>query len=150
MLETELYTIVGDVTLPAEGFHSRLSGLLNREGVQFIPLVDATISSRDGEHSVKRPFIAAASADATPSSSATGTQLVKPDRPVAVIPCAASARRRAAPRLAYVRAAVARTRAVSASDHRSPSPKGSSGCMSSTIQASCSSSPSSCPADQPA
>ena len=51
VLETERYTIVGNVTLPAEGFHSRLSDLLNREGVQFIPLVDATISGRDGETS---------------------------------------------------------------------------------------------------
>ena len=60
VLETERYTIVGNVTLPAEGFHSRLSDLLNREGVQFIPLVDAEISGRDGEPPVKRPFIAVA------------------------------------------------------------------------------------------
>ena len=60
VLETERYTIVGDVTLPAEGFHSRLSDLLNREGVQFIPLINATITGRDGESSVERPFIAVA------------------------------------------------------------------------------------------
>jgi hypothetical protein len=60
VLETERYTIVGDVTLPAEGFHSRLSDLLNREGVQFIPLIDATISGRNGEPPVQRPFIAVA------------------------------------------------------------------------------------------
>ena len=60
VLETEQYTIVGDVTLPAEGFHSRLSDLLNREGVQFIPLIDATISGRSGETPVQRPFIAVA------------------------------------------------------------------------------------------
>jgi hypothetical protein len=60
VLETERYTIVGDVTLPAEGFHSRLSDLLNREGVEFIPLVDATLSGRNGEPPVKRPFIAVA------------------------------------------------------------------------------------------
>ena len=60
VLETELYTIVGDVTLPAEGFHSRLSDLLNREGVEFIPLVDATVSGRDGEPPVQRAFIAVA------------------------------------------------------------------------------------------
>jgi hypothetical protein len=60
VLETDRYTIVGDVTLPAEGFHSRLSDLLNREGVEFIPLVDATISGRNGEPSVQRPFIAVA------------------------------------------------------------------------------------------
>jgi hypothetical protein len=60
VLETERYTIVGDVTLPAEGFRSRLSDLLNREGMQFIALVDATISGRDGEAPVQRPFIAVA------------------------------------------------------------------------------------------
>jgi hypothetical protein len=60
VLETERYTIVGDVTLPAEGFHSRLSDLLNREGVQFIPLIDATITGRGGEAPIKRPFIAVA------------------------------------------------------------------------------------------
>jgi hypothetical protein len=60
VLETGLHVIVGDVTLPAEGFHSRLSDLLNREGVQFIPLIDATITGRDGEPPVQRPFIAVA------------------------------------------------------------------------------------------
>ena len=60
VLETDRYTIVGDVTLPAEGFHSRLSDLLNREGVEFIPLVDATVTGRDGEPSVQRPFIGVA------------------------------------------------------------------------------------------
>jgi len=60
VLETERYRIVGDVTLPAEGFHSRLSDLLNREGVAFIPLIDATISGRNGERPEQRPFIAVA------------------------------------------------------------------------------------------
>ena len=60
MLETERYRIVGDVTLPAEGFHSRLSDLLNREGVEFIPLVNAVVSGRGGEPPVERAFIAVA------------------------------------------------------------------------------------------
>jgi hypothetical protein len=60
VLETELHVIVGDVTLPAEGFHSRLSDLLNREGVQFIPLLDATITGRHGEPPIQRAFIAVA------------------------------------------------------------------------------------------
>jgi hypothetical protein len=60
VLETDRYTIVGNVTLPAEGFHSRLSDLLNREGIQFIPVVDATITGRSGEPAVQRPFIAVA------------------------------------------------------------------------------------------
>jgi hypothetical protein len=60
VLETEHYSIVGDVTLPTEGFHGRLSDLLNREGIEFIPLVNATITSRDGGQPVERPFIAVA------------------------------------------------------------------------------------------
>jgi hypothetical protein len=60
VLETERYRIVGEVTLPAEGYHGRLSDLLNREGVEFIPLVNASISSRDGELPDQLPFIAVA------------------------------------------------------------------------------------------
>jgi hypothetical protein len=60
LLETERYTVVGDVTLPAEGYHSRLSDLLNREGMEFIPVLDATITSRNGARPVQRPFIAVA------------------------------------------------------------------------------------------
>jgi Family of unknown function (DUF6812) len=60
VLETERHRIVGEVTLPAEGYHRRLSDLLNREGVQFIPLVNATVSGRNGEQPEQRPFIAVA------------------------------------------------------------------------------------------
>lgn len=60
VLETERYTIIGQVTLPAEGFHSRLSDLLNREGIQFIPLVDATINARNDGPPIRRDFIAVA------------------------------------------------------------------------------------------
>ena len=60
VLETERYRIVGDVTLPVEGFHSRLPDLLNREGVNFIQLTNARISSLDGEGTEERPFIAVA------------------------------------------------------------------------------------------
>jgi hypothetical protein len=60
VVETERYRIVGDITLPAEGFHSRLSDLLNREGVRFIALVNATMTGRDGEPPQERPFVAVA------------------------------------------------------------------------------------------
>jgi hypothetical protein len=60
VVETERYRIVGDVTLPAEGFHNRLSDLLNREGVEFIPLVNATVSGRNGERPEQLRFIAVA------------------------------------------------------------------------------------------
>jgi hypothetical protein len=60
VVETERYRIVGDITLPAEGFHSRLSDLLNREGVRFIALVNATITGRNGEPPQEQPFVAVA------------------------------------------------------------------------------------------
>jgi Family of unknown function (DUF6812) len=60
VLETEHYRITGDVTLPAEGYHSRLSDLLNREGVNFIALSNAIVSGRDGEIPQPRDFIAVA------------------------------------------------------------------------------------------
>jgi hypothetical protein len=60
VLETDRYRIIGDVILPAEGFHSRLSDLLNRESVNFIPLTNARVSSLDGGGIEERPFIAVA------------------------------------------------------------------------------------------
>jgi hypothetical protein len=60
VLETDRYRIIGDVTLPTEGFHSRLSDLLNREGVEFIAVANARIVTLDGEESEKRPFVAVA------------------------------------------------------------------------------------------
>ena len=58
VVETDLHRIVGDVTLPAEGYHRRLSDMLNRDGVRFISLIDATITARNGEHPERLPFIA--------------------------------------------------------------------------------------------
>lgn len=60
MIETELHRIVGDVTLPAEGYHRRLSDMLNRDSLRFISLNDATITSRNGEQPTQRPYIAVA------------------------------------------------------------------------------------------
>lgn len=60
VLETERHRIVGDVTLPAEGYRSRLSDLLNREGLSFIPLVNAKISDLNGGDPEDRKFVAVA------------------------------------------------------------------------------------------
>jgi hypothetical protein len=43
--ETDRQRIVGDVTLPPEGYQSRFSDSLNRVGITFIPLVNAEVSS---------------------------------------------------------------------------------------------------------
>ena len=60
MLETARYRITGEVTLPAEGSRSRLSDLLNREGLNFIPVSNAEIVSRENDHRERIQFIAVA------------------------------------------------------------------------------------------
>lgn len=55
--ETDRQRIVGDVTLPPEGYQSRFSDSLNRPDVTFIPLVNAEISSLMGGDVEKRPFM---------------------------------------------------------------------------------------------
>jgi len=61
VLETERHRIVGDLTLPRDGYRSRLSDYLNQGDVAFIPLADAEIAPIDepGE-AVERKFIAVA------------------------------------------------------------------------------------------
>jgi len=61
VLETPSHRIVGNLTLPREGYRSRLSDFLNRGDVNFIPLTDANISERfNGHQTVHRDFIAVA------------------------------------------------------------------------------------------
>jgi hypothetical protein len=60
VLETARHRIVGDLTLPTEGFRTRLSDVLNRQDSGFIPLVDAELSPVDGGKPESRPFVAVA------------------------------------------------------------------------------------------
>ncbi|MEK6278386.1 MAG: hypothetical protein AABM29_10285 [Actinomycetota bacterium] len=60
VLETPRYRIVGELTLPSEGYRSRLSDLLNRQDVGFIPLVNAEMSPIGGGDPVTRSFVAVA------------------------------------------------------------------------------------------
>jgi hypothetical protein len=55
--ETDRQRIVGDVTLPPEGYHSRFSDSLNRVDVTFIPLVNAEVSSLMGGDVEVLPFM---------------------------------------------------------------------------------------------
>lgn len=48
VLETSRHRIVGDLTLPREGYRSRLSDFLNRGDLDFIPLANAEIGPIDG------------------------------------------------------------------------------------------------------
>jgi hypothetical protein len=62
VFETNRHWIVGDLTLPKEGYRSRLSDFLNRGDLDFIPLVNVEISSVDaqGHEPEKKPFMAIA------------------------------------------------------------------------------------------
>jgi hypothetical protein len=55
--ETDRHRIIGDVTLPPEGYQSRFSDSLNRPDVTFIPVVNAEVSSIMGGDVVHYPFI---------------------------------------------------------------------------------------------
>jgi hypothetical protein len=60
VLETARHRITGEVTLPAEGSRSRLSDLLNREGLSFIPVSNAEVISHENDHRERIQFIAVA------------------------------------------------------------------------------------------
>jgi hypothetical protein len=60
VLETPRQRIEGTVMLPAEGFRTRLSDMLNSEGVRFIALVDAEITDHATGERIQRNFVAVA------------------------------------------------------------------------------------------
>ena len=57
VFETDRHLVVGDVTLPPEGYRSRFSDAVNREDVAFIPLVDVEISPLGGGKTKRRDFL---------------------------------------------------------------------------------------------
>ena len=48
MLETDRYRITGALTLPAEGYRSRLSDYVNQRDREFLTISEATIEPLDG------------------------------------------------------------------------------------------------------
>ncbi len=60
VIETTRFRIVGDVTLPTEGFRTRLSDVLNRQDTGFISLVNVELSPIGGEDTESQPFVAVA------------------------------------------------------------------------------------------
>ena len=58
VIETDRYRVEAVVTMPSEGYRSRLSDLLNKQDVAFIPIVNAEISPLSGGETEKRSFIA--------------------------------------------------------------------------------------------
>lgn len=60
VMETTRFRIVGDVTLPTEGFRTRLSDVLNRQDTGFIPVVNVELSPIGGGDTESQPFVAVA------------------------------------------------------------------------------------------
>ena len=90
VLETPSHRIVGDLTLPKEGYRSRLSDFLNRGDVNFIPLVNAEIEARNGNGNGQRQrrdhARASSPSPATTSSSPTRWTPPDPRRAAAGLP----------------------------------------------------------------
>jgi hypothetical protein len=55
--ETDRHLIVGNVTLPPEGYQSRFSDSLNRPDIGFIPVVAGEISLIAGGEVMRHPFV---------------------------------------------------------------------------------------------
>lgn len=62
VFETDRQLIVGDVTLPQEGYQSRLSDSLNRPDLDFVPLTDVEITALDTGKVSERPLVVVAKA----------------------------------------------------------------------------------------
>lgn len=56
-METDRQRVVGDITLPPEGYQSRFSDALNRVDITFIPLVNVEVSSLMGGDVERLPFM---------------------------------------------------------------------------------------------
>ena len=66
ILETDRYRIAGKLTLPREGYRSRLSDFVNQRDREFFAVSDATISALDDTDSSRQAgFIMVARAHVT-------------------------------------------------------------------------------------
>jgi hypothetical protein len=57
LFETDRHLIAGDMTLPPEGYQSRLSDAMNRPDISFIRIVDVEITPIGGGPTTKRAFV---------------------------------------------------------------------------------------------
>jgi len=57
VVETDRYRVTGSMTLPADGFRSRLSDHVNREDLTFFTIVDAELTPLDGGASHTTPVL---------------------------------------------------------------------------------------------
>ncbi len=49
VIETDRYRIEGELTLPSEGYRSRLSDYLNQRDREFLPVQNASVAELGGE-----------------------------------------------------------------------------------------------------
>jgi hypothetical protein len=57
VFETDRQIVIGDVTLPPEGYQSRFSDVLNRRDFDFLPLIDVEITTISDGKVIERPFM---------------------------------------------------------------------------------------------
>ncbi len=57
VFETDRQLVVGDVTLPPEGYQSRFSDVLNRHDFDFLPLTNVEITTLADGKVTERPFM---------------------------------------------------------------------------------------------
>ena len=57
VFETDRHLVIGDLTLPPEGYQSRFSDAVNRADVAFIPLLDVEISPLGGGEATRHDFL---------------------------------------------------------------------------------------------
>jgi hypothetical protein len=57
VVETDRYRVTGLMTLPAEGFRSRISDHVNRDDLTFFTIVDAELTPLDGGESWTAPVL---------------------------------------------------------------------------------------------
>jgi hypothetical protein len=62
VVETDRYRIEGRMTLPSEGYRSRLSDHVNRRDVQFFTIQDAQLTPFDGGEAWEAPVLMLAAA----------------------------------------------------------------------------------------
>lgn len=57
VFETDRQIVIGDVTLPPEGYQSRFSDVLNRRDFDFLPLTRVEITTLQDGKVTERPFM---------------------------------------------------------------------------------------------
>jgi hypothetical protein len=57
LLETDRHLIVGEMTLPSDGYQGRFSDVINRADVAFIQIVDVEITPLEGGEAQRREFV---------------------------------------------------------------------------------------------